>query len=114
MAWATPAVTLLWSSAPWPRRYGDLNQGWLELMATTRVAQPCLTIPPQVYLSSRRGSWVMSRVWNFGYPWDMLLITRFWTWLDNFLPKAVSDWLYVRSMNQQYKHEDFGLMPVDG
>lgn len=83
-------------------------------MAATRVAQPCLIIPPQVYLSSRSGSWVMSRVWNFGYPWDMLLITRFWTWLDNFLPKAVSDWLYVRSMNQQYKHEDFGLMPVDG
>ncbi|POI24115.1 hypothetical protein CIB84_012137, partial [Bambusicola thoracicus] len=78
------------------------------------IAVELSTVASQVYLSSRRGSWVMSRVWNFGYPWDMLLITRFWTWLDNFLPKAVSDWLYVRSMNQQYKHEDFGLMPVDG
>ncbi|XP_031451536.1 dimethylaniline monooxygenase [N-oxide-forming] 3-like isoform X1 [Phasianus colchicus] len=78
------------------------------------IAVELSTVASQVYLSSRRGSWVMSRVWNFGYPWDMLLITRFWTWLDNFLPKSVSDWLYVRGMNQQYKHEDFGLMPVDG
>ncbi|NXJ08022.1 FMO3 monooxygenase, partial [Odontophorus gujanensis] len=78
------------------------------------IAVELSTVASQVYLSTRSGSWVMSRVWNFGYPWDMLLITRFWTWLDNFLPKSVSDWLFVRSMNQQYKHEDFGLMPLDG
>ncbi|XP_021261046.1 dimethylaniline monooxygenase [N-oxide-forming] 3-like isoform X2 [Numida meleagris] len=78
------------------------------------IAVELSTVASQVYLSSRGGSWVMSRVWNFGCPWDMVLITRFWTWLDNFLPKAVSDWLYVRSMNKQYKHEDLGLMPVDG
>ncbi|NXC48057.1 FMO3 monooxygenase, partial [Penelope pileata] len=78
------------------------------------IAVELSTVASQVYLSSRSGSWVMSRVWNFGYPWDMLLITRFRTWLDNVLPKAVSDWLYVRGMNQQYNHENFGLMPVDG
>lgn len=66
---------------------------------------------PQVYLSSRSGSWVMSRVWDNGYPWDMLVITRFRTWLGNVLPRALSDWLYVRGMNRFFKHENFGLMP---
>ncbi|KAI2520404.1 flavin containing dimethylaniline monooxygenase 3, partial [Homo sapiens] len=28
----------------------------------------------QVMISSRSGSWVMSRVWDNGYPWDMLLV----------------------------------------
>lgn len=67
----------------------------------------------QVYLSTRSGSWVMRRVWDNGYPWDMVVITRFQTWLRNILPRALSDWLYVRSMNRSFKHENFGLMPLD-
>ncbi|XP_027627348.1 dimethylaniline monooxygenase [N-oxide-forming] 3 isoform X4 [Tupaia chinensis] len=46
----------------------------------------------QVIISSRSGSWVMSRVWDDGYPWDMLFITRFETMLKNSLPTAISDW----------------------
>lgn len=55
----------------------------------------------------------MSRVWDNGYPWDMLVITRFRTWLGNILPRAISDWLYVRGMNRFFKHENFGLMPLN-
>ncbi|XP_050756644.1 dimethylaniline monooxygenase [N-oxide-forming] 3-like [Gymnogyps californianus] len=75
------------------------------------IAVELSTIASQVYLSSRSGSWVMSRVWDNGYPWDMLVITRFRTWLGNVLPRALSDWLYVRGMNRFFKHENFGLMP---
>uniref|UniRef100_A0A8C0J224 Dimethylaniline monooxygenase [N-oxide-forming] 3 n=1 Tax=Chelonoidis abingdonii TaxID=106734 RepID=A0A8C0J224_CHEAB len=64
----------------------------------------------QVYLSSRSGSWVMSRVWDKGYPWDMLIVTRFESFLSNFLPTSVSDWLYVRRMNTWFKHENYGLI----
>ncbi|XP_067388519.1 flavin-containing monooxygenase 3-like isoform X2 [Emydura macquarii macquarii] len=67
----------------------------------------------QVYLSSRSGSWVMSRVWDNGYPWDMLIVTRFETFLNNTLPTSVSDWLYVRKMNRWFKHENYGLMPLN-
>ncbi|NXK52088.1 FMO3 monooxygenase, partial [Chauna torquata] len=77
------------------------------------IAVELSNVAAQVYLSSRSGSWVMSRVWEHGYPWDMVVITRFRTWLDNILPRAVSDWLYVRNMNQIFKHENFGLMPVN-
>ncbi|XP_008942211.1 PREDICTED: dimethylaniline monooxygenase [N-oxide-forming] 3-like [Merops nubicus] len=77
------------------------------------IAVELSTVASQVYLSSRSGSWVMSRVWDSGYPWDMLVITRFQTWLGNILPRALSDWLYVRGMNRSFKHENFGLMPLD-
>ncbi|NXF44956.1 FMO3 monooxygenase, partial [Oceanites oceanicus] len=77
------------------------------------IAVELSTVASQVYLSSRSGSWVMSRIWDNGYPWDMLVITRFQTWLGNILPRALSDWLYVRGMNRFFKHENFGLMPLN-
>uniref|UniRef100_A0A8D2EUI2 Flavin-containing monooxygenase n=1 Tax=Theropithecus gelada TaxID=9565 RepID=A0A8D2EUI2_THEGE len=30
----------------------------------------------QVVISSRSGSWVMSRVWHNGYPWDMVVLRK--------------------------------------
>ncbi|XP_006887483.1 PREDICTED: dimethylaniline monooxygenase [N-oxide-forming] 3 [Elephantulus edwardii] len=68
----------------------------------------------QVIISSRSGSWVMSRVWDDGYPWDMLVITRFETFLKNNLPTAISDWWYMKKMNSRFKHENYGLMPLNG
>ncbi|XP_021121117.1 dimethylaniline monooxygenase [N-oxide-forming] 3 isoform X2 [Heterocephalus glaber] len=68
----------------------------------------------QVMVSSRSGSWVMSRVWDDGYPWDMVFVTRFQTFLKNSLPTAVSDWWYVKQMNARFKHENYGLMPLNG
>ncbi|XP_012871047.1 PREDICTED: dimethylaniline monooxygenase [N-oxide-forming] 3 [Dipodomys ordii] len=68
----------------------------------------------QVIISSRSGSWVMSRVWDNGFPWDMVTITRFQTFLKNNLPTAISDWWYLRQMNARYKHENYGLMPLNG
>ncbi|XP_006147859.1 putative dimethylaniline monooxygenase [N-oxide-forming] 6 isoform X2 [Tupaia chinensis] len=68
----------------------------------------------QVIISTRSGSWVMSRVWDDGYPWDMLYVTRFASFLRNILPSFVSDWLYVKKMNTWFKHENYGLMPLNG
>ncbi|XP_076797606.1 putative dimethylaniline monooxygenase [N-oxide-forming] 6 isoform X2 [Arvicanthis niloticus] len=68
----------------------------------------------QVIISTRSGSWVMSRVWNDGYPWDMVYVTRFASFLRNILPSFVSDWLYVKKMNTWFKHENYGLMPLNG
>ena len=68
----------------------------------------------KVIISSRSGSWVMSRVWDEGYPWDMLFITRFETCLKNTLPTVISDWWYMKQMNARFKHENYGLMPLNG
>ncbi|KAM9245192.1 LOW QUALITY PROTEIN: flavin-containing monooxygenase 3-like [Dugong dugon] len=67
----------------------------------------------QVIISSRSGSWVMSRVWDDGYPWDLLFV-NFENFLQNNLPKAISDWWYMKRMNSEFKHENYGLMPLDG
>jgi dimethylaniline monooxygenase (N-oxide forming) len=68
----------------------------------------------KVIISSRSGSWVMSRVWDNGFPWDMMFITRFQTFLKNNLPTAISNWWYIRQMNARFKHENYGLMPLNG
>ncbi|XP_003414926.1 flavin-containing monooxygenase 3 isoform X1 [Loxodonta africana] len=68
----------------------------------------------KVIISSRSGSWVLSRVWDDGYPWDMLLISRFENFLRNNLPKPISDWWYMKQMNSKFKHENYGLMPLNG
>ncbi|KAF6292885.1 flavin containing dimethylaniline monooxygenase 5 [Rhinolophus ferrumequinum] len=65
----------------------------------------------QVFLSIRRGSWIMNRVGDHGYPFDVLLFSR----LKNFLTKIVSQSLlntYLeRQMNQRFNHEMYGLKP---
>lgn len=78
------------------------------------IAAELSHVAQQVIISSRSGSWVMSRVWNDGYPWDMVVITRFQTFLRNNLPTAISDWWYTRQMNARFKHENYGLMPLNG
>ncbi|XP_060220576.1 flavin-containing monooxygenase 3 [Meriones unguiculatus] len=78
------------------------------------IAAELSHVAQQVTISSRSGSWVMSRVWDNGYPWDMVVLTRFQTFLKNNLPTAISDWWYTRQMNARFKHENYGLMPLMG
>ncbi|XP_040594617.1 putative dimethylaniline monooxygenase [N-oxide-forming] 6 isoform X3 [Mesocricetus auratus] len=78
------------------------------------IAVELSRLATQVIISTRSGSWVMSRVWNDGYPWDMVYVTRFASFLRNVLPSFVSDWLYVKKMNTWFKHENYGLMPLNG
>uniref|UniRef100_A0A8D0QRL3 Flavin-containing monooxygenase n=1 Tax=Sus scrofa TaxID=9823 RepID=A0A8D0QRL3_PIG len=78
------------------------------------IAVELSRLATQVIISTRSGSWVMSRVWDDGYPWDMVYVTRFASFLRNALPSFVSDWLYVKKMNTWFKHENYGLMPLNG
>ncbi|XP_053103230.1 flavin-containing monooxygenase 3 [Hemicordylus capensis] len=78
------------------------------------IAVELSNVASQVYISSRSGSWIMSRVWDNGYPWDMLVITRFELFLRSILPTAITNWLYVKQMNKWFKHENYGLMPLNG
>ncbi|XP_076797611.1 flavin-containing monooxygenase 3 isoform X3 [Arvicanthis niloticus] len=87
-------------------------QEYITLFATEKNLLKFIQF--EVIISSRSGSWVMSRVWDDGYPWDMLVITRFQTFLKNNLPTAISDWWYMRQMNARFKHENYGLMPLNG
>ncbi|XP_063796080.1 flavin-containing monooxygenase 3-like isoform X1 [Pseudophryne corroboree] len=67
----------------------------------------------KVILSTRSGSWIMSRVWDDGYPWDMVYLTRYQSFLNSILPRAISDWLYERMMEKRFNHSRYGLVPVN-
>uniref|UniRef100_A0A8C5PNR5 Dimethylaniline monooxygenase [N-oxide-forming] 3 n=1 Tax=Leptobrachium leishanense TaxID=445787 RepID=A0A8C5PNR5_9ANUR len=67
----------------------------------------------KVWLSTRSGSWVMSRVWDNGYPWDMVYLTRYQSFLNKILPRAISDWLYENMMEKRFSHKNYGLVPLN-
>ncbi|XP_020918849.1 dimethylaniline monooxygenase [N-oxide-forming] 2 isoform X3 [Sus scrofa] len=65
----------------------------------------------QVFISTRHGSWVMGRISEDGYPWDMVFHTRFSSMLRNVLPRTVVKWMMGQQMNRWFNHENYGLIP---
>ena len=64
----------------------------------------------QVYLSTRRGAWVISRLANRGLPWDHCLETRFY----ESLPVWLREWLEERRVEGRFDHGNYGLRPTHG
>nr|UZZ64696.1 tAncFMO1-5 [synthetic construct] len=65
----------------------------------------------QVFLSTRRGSWILNRVSDNGYPLDMVHSTRFKNLLKHILPSSLVNWMAEKKMNQRFNHENYGLKP---
>nr|XP_020670361.1 dimethylaniline monooxygenase [N-oxide-forming] 2-like isoform X1 [Pogona vitticeps]XP_020670362.1 dimethylaniline monooxygenase [N-oxide-forming] 2-like isoform X1 [Pogona vitticeps] len=65
----------------------------------------------KVFISTRGGTWVMSRVYDNGYPWDTIFHTRFNNVIRNSLPWLLLRWLTEKKMNQWFNHENYGLVP---
>uniref|UniRef100_UPI001A9D0DEE dimethylaniline monooxygenase [N-oxide-forming] 2-like n=1 Tax=Ictidomys tridecemlineatus TaxID=43179 RepID=UPI001A9D0DEE len=65
----------------------------------------------KVFISTRKGSWVLSRISEDGYPWDSVFHTRFSSMLRNILPRAIVKWMLEQQMNRWFNHENYGLQP---
>ncbi|XP_030792836.1 dimethylaniline monooxygenase [N-oxide-forming] 2 isoform X1 [Rhinopithecus roxellana] len=65
----------------------------------------------KVFISTRHGTWVVSRVSEDGYPWDSVFHTRFRSMLRNVLPRTVVKWMIEQQMNRWFNHENYGLEP---
>ncbi|OCT85235.1 uncharacterized protein LOC494799 isoform X1 [Xenopus laevis] len=65
----------------------------------------------QVFLSTRRGSWVLNRVSDYGYPIDMLHVTRFLNHLKQAVPKSMLNWIGESKINKRFDHANYGLKP---
>ncbi|NXB33824.1 FMO5 monooxygenase, partial [Eulacestoma nigropectus] len=65
----------------------------------------------QVFLSTKRGSWVLHRVADSGYPFDFSYISRFMQLLQNLLPPNVFSFLLERKLNARFDHTLYGLKP---
>ncbi|XP_068950635.1 flavin-containing monooxygenase 5-like [Petaurus breviceps papuanus] len=65
----------------------------------------------QVFLSTRRGSWIWNRVWDNGRPLDTVLFTRFYNCMSKWLTTSmINDWA-EKKLNFKFNHTDFGLQP---
>uniref|UniRef100_A0A8C9F015 Flavin-containing monooxygenase n=1 Tax=Pavo cristatus TaxID=9049 RepID=A0A8C9F015_PAVCR len=63
----------------------------------------------QVFLSTKRGTWVMHRVAEGGYPFDFSYLSRFTQLLQSLLPLSVSNFILERKLNMRFDHALYGL-----
>jgi dimethylaniline monooxygenase (N-oxide forming) len=68
-------------------------------------------ISKQVYLSTRRGAWILNRVWDDGLPLDMIF-SRFAGYLSYFLPISVQSYNIEKALNARFDHKLYGLKPA--
>ncbi|KAM6963226.1 flavin-containing monooxygenase 5-like [Aplochiton taeniatus] len=64
----------------------------------------------QVYLSTRRGAWILNRVGDCGLPLDMV-ITRTLKTIQNILPFNTFCSIAERRLNQRFNHSLYSLQP---
>uniref|UniRef100_A0A8C6TH99 Flavin-containing monooxygenase n=1 Tax=Neogobius melanostomus TaxID=47308 RepID=A0A8C6TH99_9GOBI len=64
----------------------------------------------QVYLSTRRGAWILNRVGNYGMPLD-LFFNRILTFFRYTLPSGLYNSLAEKKLNQRFNHSLYNLKP---
>ncbi|CAG5117466.1 unnamed protein product [Candidula unifasciata] len=67
----------------------------------------------QVFLSTRRGTWIFNRVSYHGYPVDMLFIKRPAVYLLKYFPSWI-DRLQRQTLNRRIDHDLYSLRPDYG
>ncbi|XP_067323781.1 flavin-containing monooxygenase 1-like [Anolis sagrei] len=82
------------------------NSGADIAVAATHTAK-------KVMISTSRGAWTLSRVFDNGYPWDMVFLTRFMNIVRNSLPGRITTWLVANRMSQWFDHANYGIIPED-
>ncbi|XP_029938940.1 dimethylaniline monooxygenase [N-oxide-forming] 5-like [Salarias fasciatus] len=80
------------------------NSGGDIAVETSRVAE-------QVYMSTRRGAWVIRQVSDNGLPVDMKYNTRFVHILFQLLPINFFNWFGENKLNAMYDHSMYALKP---
>ncbi|NWT73298.1 FMO5 monooxygenase, partial [Prunella himalayana] len=68
----------------------------------------------QVFLSTRRGSWVLHRVADNGYPFDFSYLSRFLHLVQNLVPPSIINFFMERKLNARFDHTLYGLKPKHG
>ncbi|NXN19892.1 FMO1 monooxygenase, partial [Indicator maculatus] len=75
------------------------------------IAVEASRVAAKVTISTSRGAWLLSRVHDHGYPWDMVFNTRLTSLIRNSLPGPLSQELINYKVNQRLNHENYGLQP---
>ncbi|XP_072345253.1 flavin-containing monooxygenase 5-like [Scyliorhinus torazame] len=65
----------------------------------------------KVFLSTRSGSWVFSRITHAGYPVDMMLHNRYACLMSSIFPDPLVSSYYERDLNDRFNHANYGIQP---
>ncbi|XP_053549838.1 flavin-containing monooxygenase 5 [Bombina bombina] len=65
----------------------------------------------QVFLSTRRGAWVVNRVCDDGFPLDVVIYSRYKYLIKQFLTVGMLNNVLEKKMNARFNHENYGLIP---
>ncbi|XP_067240896.1 flavin-containing monooxygenase 5-like [Chanodichthys erythropterus] len=66
----------------------------------------------QVYLSTRKGSWILNRVGDNGLPSDMMFNNRMRVWINQMLPVGFINNVGEKQLNKRFDHKLYGLQPA--
>ncbi|NXU87051.1 FMO1 monooxygenase, partial [Xiphorhynchus elegans] len=97
-------------------KHPDLFQGKHVLVvgmgnSGVDIAVEASRVASKVTICTGRGAWLLSRVFERGYPWDMVFSTRLMSLIRNSLPGPLA-WAWINyQMNQRFNHENYGLQP---
>uniref|UniRef100_A0A7E5A2E1 Flavin-containing monooxygenase n=1 Tax=Panagrellus redivivus TaxID=6233 RepID=A0A7E5A2E1_PANRE len=75
------------------------------------VAVELSRIAKQVYLSTRRGTWICNRLIDGGKPFDSALNSRKQLYLSELLPERVKNYLGEKMLSEKFDHDAYGLKP---
>ncbi|XP_029818088.1 dimethylaniline monooxygenase [N-oxide-forming] 5 [Manacus vitellinus] len=65
----------------------------------------------RVFLSTRRGAWILNRVGDQGYPIDTILTTRMKVFLQGLLSPSLACDYMEKKLNARFDHTHYGLKP---
>ncbi|XP_024430260.2 flavin-containing monooxygenase 5 isoform X1 [Desmodus rotundus] len=68
-------------------------------------------VAKQVFLSTRRGAWILNRIADQGYPFDVLFHSRLKHFLKKICGQSLMNTYLEKRMNQRFNHEMYGLKP---
>ncbi|XP_035270364.1 flavin-containing monooxygenase 5-like isoform X1 [Anguilla anguilla] len=77
------------------------------------IAADSSRVAEQVYLSTRRGAWVVSRIGDDGLPADFMQGARLSMLVQRYLP-SWADKCTAQTVNQHLNHRLYGLLPSHG
>lgn len=69
------------------------------------------SVARKVYLSSRRGAWVLPRVGPKGHPFDAVFVRRYMNLLQRYLPYNWVCHFSEKQINERFNHSMYNLKP---
>jgi dimethylaniline monooxygenase (N-oxide forming) len=71
-------------------------------------------IAHQVFVATRRGTWVYNRVIEYGMPYDVVLFCRYISFLKQIIPLKILEVFVQRRLHKRFDHAKYGLKPDHG